>query len=151
MDKFNSINEILDFAIQSEQEAVDFYSSLAKDAKNPTIKSIFMDFVQEEMGHKAKLMKIKEEGIFTIENSEIQDLKISDFLAPVKARPDMTYQDALVVVMKKEKAAFKLYSHLSKIAPTAELKNFFVMLAKEEANHKLHFEQEYDDYVLREN
>jgi rubrerythrin len=53
--------------------------------------------------------------------------------------------------MKKEKAAFKLYSHLAKVAPSDDLKNIFTLLAKEEANHKLHFEQEYDEFVLREN
>lgn len=151
MDKFNSVVEILDFAINSEQEAIDFYTELANNASNTHVKSIFIDFVKEEMGHKSKLLKIKEEGVFEIEYKEIQDLKISDYLVSVKASPTMSYDEALVVVMKKEKAAFKLYSHLAKVAPSAELQSVFNLLAREEANHKLHFEQEYDDFVLKNN
>jgi rubrerythrin len=152
MENFKDINQILDFAIQQEQEAVDFYSELANFASNRDIKATFMEFVKEEMGHKAKLMKIKEEGVFsTIENKKVQDLMIVDYLVAVKPSPEMSYQEALVVVMKKEKAAYKLYQSLAKMAPNDELKAVFNLLALEEANHKLQFEQEYDEVVLREN
>jgi rubrerythrin len=63
----------------------------------------------------------------------------------------MTYEEALVVAMKKEKAAFKLYTKLAEKAPTEDLKDVFLSLAAEESKHKLRFEVEYDDYVLREN
>lgn len=53
--------------------------------------------------------------------------------------------------MNKEKASFRLYTNLSERAPNAELKNLFLMLAQEEAKHKLRFEIEYDEYVLKEN
>lgn len=151
MENFKSIDEILDFAINSEQEAVDFYSELANSTKDEAMKLVYMDFVAEEMSHKARLLKIKEEGVFTVSSTEIPDLKISDYLVPITARFDMNYAEALVVVMKKEKAAFKLYGHLASIAPTPELKQVFKMLAMEEAGHKLKFEQEYDEFVLKEN
>jgi rubrerythrin len=148
-DKFASIDEILDFAINSEQEAIDFYSDLVLKAKNNAVKQIFMEFVKEEMNHKAKLLKIKEEKVFVVSAEKIQDLKISDYLAPVNADQVMSYSEALVMVMKK--AAYKLYSHLASIAPNHEIKVLFTMLANEEATHKLHFEKEYDEFVLREN
>ena len=53
--------------------------------------------------------------------------------------------------MKKEKAAFKLYTDLSEKAGDESLRSFFLALAQEEAKHKLSFELEYDDYVLTEN
>ena len=151
MENFKSVNEILDFAINSEQEAVDFYSELADNAKTEDMKKIYNEFVQEEMGHKQKLIKIKQEGSFEIDNTEVEDLKISDYLVAVKASPDMSYRDALVVVMKKEKAAYKLYMKLSEKAPNEELKQVFLMLAREEANHKLQFETDYDEHILKEN
>ncbi len=152
MKNFNNINEVLDFAIEQEQEAVDFYSELASQAKSNDVKEIFNEFVREEMGHKVKLMKIKAEGDFSgIKNEKVQDLMISDYLVPVKPTADMTYQQALIVVMKKEKAAHKLYNNLAKMAPSEDLKNLFHLLALEEANHKLQFEQEYDDVILTEN
>ena len=53
--------------------------------------------------------------------------------------------------MSQEKAAFKLYSTLADRAPNQDLKNLFLSLAQEEAKHKLRFEIEYDEYVLRDN
>ena len=53
--------------------------------------------------------------------------------------------------MKKEKAAYKLYTKLAERAPNEDLKNIFLSLAAEESKHKLSFEIEYDEYVLREN
>jgi len=151
MEKFKNIDEILDFAIEQEQEAIDFYSELSKQAKNQEMKNIYLEFVQEEMGHKKKLIQVKEEKVFSEASTEVVDLKISDYLVPVKPTPDMSYQDALIVVMKKEKAAHKLYLSLAKMAPTEELKKIFKMLAIEEANHKLQFEEDYDEYILKDN
>ena len=152
MDNFKTVDEILDFAIAQEQEAVDFYSELADAAKNPEIKDTYHEFVKEEMGHKAKLMKVKEEkSLEALPDSEVTDLRISDYLVPVKATPDMSYQEALIVVMNKEKAAYKLYNTLAKMAPNEEMKQLFLRLALEEANHKLQFESEYDDNFMKEN
>ncbi|MDX9697466.1 MAG: ferritin family protein, partial [Bacteroidales bacterium] len=63
----------------------------------------------------------------------------------------MSYQDALVLAMKKEKSAFKLYLELSNRAKDTQMKNLFLSLAQEESKHKLRFELEYDEFVLREN
>lgn len=152
MKYFNSINETLDFAIEQEQIAVDFYSKLAKNAKSNDLKQIFLDFVKEEMGHKIKLQNIKKEGIFNNENpKEVLDLKISDYLVSVKSSSDMSYQDTLIIAMKREKAAYKLYNNLAAMAPNEELKSIFKNLAFEEANHKLQFETEYDEHILKDN
>ena len=61
MEKFENIDDVLDFAIESEQKAVDFYHQLADRVKNEDMKNIFLEFAQEEVAHKAKLKKIKEE------------------------------------------------------------------------------------------
>ena len=79
------------------------------------------------------------------------DLKISDYLVDVEAREDISYQDALIVAMKREKAAYRLYSDMSEKVPEGELRNVFIGLAKEEAKHKLFFESQYDERVLSDN
>lgn len=151
MKTFGSIDEILDFAMKSEQEAVDFYTSLAEKMKSREIKDIFLEFAREEVGHKARLQKIKEEKIFDMEVEKVQDLKISDYVVSTIPSDDMEYADALVLAMKKEKAAFKLYTALSERTDVPELKKVFQALAVEESKHKLRFELEYDEYVMREN
>ncbi len=151
MKKFNSIEDVLDFAINAEQEAVDFYTQLAEKSKTEDMRFVFISFAQEEIGHKLRLTKIKNEGSCTLEAKEIADLKISDYIVNVKPTHDMSYQDALVLAMSKEKAAFKLYLALSKRATDQDMKDVFLSLAQEESKHKLRFEIEYDEFVLREN
>jgi rubrerythrin len=78
-------------------------------------------------------------------------LQIADYVVDAEVREGMTYADALIVAMKREKAAFRLYSDLASRTQEAELKQIFLSLALEESRHKLRFELEYDEFVLREN
>jgi rubrerythrin len=151
MKEFKSTNDILDFAIENEQHAVDFYNGLAKIANSEDMRKTFIQFAREEIGHKARLTKIKEEGILNLSTEIVADLKIADYIVKTEATNDMTYEQALVLAMKREKAAFKLYMSLSEKSPSEELKQLFLNLAQEESRHKLRFELEYDEFVLRDN
>ena len=151
MKTFNSIDEILDFAIKSEQNAFNFYTKLSAIAENIAMKDMFQEFAEEEKMHKKRLEKIKEEKNFEVEDVKVQDLKISEYTVDVKQSDNMTYQEALLLAMKREKNAYKLYTDLAKIAPNERMLKLFRSLANEEAKHKLRFEIEYDDEVLREN
>ncbi|TVQ88044.1 MAG: rubrerythrin [Bacteroidetes bacterium] len=151
MEKFKNIDDVLDFAMKSEQEAVDFYNQLASTMQNQEMKDTFLQFAKEEVGHKARLQKIKDERLFDLSDEKVQDLQISDYVVNVKPSPDMKYADALVLAMKKEKAAFKLYTNLAQKTENHEIKAVFQNLAVEESKHKLRFELEYDEYVMREN
>ena len=133
------------------REQLTFIVRCQKIATDNEMKTIFAQFAREEMGHKAKLINIKENGMFTIHESKVLDLKIADYVVHVVQRPDMTYQEILVLAMQREKSAFRLYQKLAAKAPNEELKNIFLSLAQEEAKHKLRFEIEYDEYVLKEN
>lgn len=151
MKEFKSINDVLDFAINSEQEAVDFYKVLANKATTDDMKQVFEEFAQEEIKHKARLVDVKETGVSDFDHDKVTDLKISDYVVNVNPSETITYQDALVLAMKKEKAAYKLYTALSQRTPNADMKKLFDGLAIEESKHKLRFEIEYDEYVMREN
>lgn len=151
METFKNVDEILDFAINSEQKAVDFYNELAGRVKNEEMKSVFLEFAQEEVKHKARLTKIKQDRIFDVPYEKIADLKISDYVDSVMIKPEMSYQEALIVAMNREKAAFNLYTRLSTKTDVPDLKNLFLSLAQEESKHKLRFEMEYDEFILKEN
>jgi rubrerythrin len=151
MKEFKHVDEILVFAIEQEQKAVEFYTGLAKEAQSEEMKKVFLEFAGEEIRHKQRLTRIREEGVFTMPKQQVADLKIGDYIVDVKPSGKLSYEEALVLAMKREKSAFKLYSHLAERAPNDELKGIFESLAMEESRHKLRFELEYDDYVLREN
>jgi len=151
MKQFESANDALDFAIGEEEAAASFYKELAEKMDKPHMSKIFNDFAKEEEGHKAKLVHIKEGGALQASAEKVIDLKITDYLVDVMPSDDMSYQDALLLAMKKEKAAFKFYSDLAKVCTSEDLCNVFAILAQEEAKHKLRFEVEYDDHILTEN
>ena len=112
---------------------------------------MFEQFSKEEPGHKKKLEAIKSRGAAVISSKKVQDLKIGDYLVEVDtSREDLNYQEALIVAMKEEKAAFRLYSDLAARTDHSDLRETFLQLAREEAKHKLRFEIEYDDYILKD-
>jgi rubrerythrin len=150
MNQFSSADDILNFAIRNEQDAVDFYSKYAGLVKME-MKDMFLEFAQEEIKHKARLMKIKEDKIFTFSPEKINSLNLSDYTTSGNFTMDLSYQDALILAMLKEKAAFRLYLNLSQKTDIPFLKELFLSLAQEESKHKLRFELEYDEYILKEN
>ena len=147
----NSVDGILDFAIREEEKAAQFYTDLAAKMNRPWMKQILESFAQEEVGHKQKLLGVKEGKLLLPAEEKVLDLKIADYLIDVEPDAKMEYQDALIVAMKAEKAAFRLYSDLAEATEDEGLKGTLLALAQEEAKHKLRFEVEYDDRVLAEN
>jgi rubrerythrin len=149
MKRFSSVDEILDFAIAREVEANEFYTQLAEQMENPSMRKVFEAFAIEETGHKMKLEAVKA-GEHELTDEQVQSLEIADYVAEGEARPDMSYAAALVLAMKREKASYRLYIDLATVAEAEELTDMFLALAQEEAKHKLRFEIEYDDVILKE-
>ena len=147
----HNADELLDFAIQGEQEAHDFYMDLADRVERPAMKKLLTQFAREEAGHKKKLESIKKGSRSFPYADDVVDLKIADYLVDIEATGDLTYQEALILAMKREKAAFRLYTDLAALTADKDLKIVFKSLAQEEAKHKLRFELEYDERVLGEN
>ena len=151
MKSFQSIQEVLDYAIGQEQAAYEFYLGLAKNARDIGLAGALEEFAQEELGHKAKLEAVKR-GEYLLETraGPAPGLGLAEHLVEGELTPEMGYPEALILAMKKEKASYRLYMDLAALADDAATQSLFVALAGEEAKHKLRFEIEYDDYVLKE-
>ena len=147
----NTVDEILDYAIDQEQQAADFYASLAGRAEKAGMKDVLLEFHDEEIRHKERLLEVKTGERELTPEQEVLDLKISDYLVEVDATDDISYQDALIIAMKRERAAYELYSDMAEKIPAGKLREVFTGLAREEARHKLFFESEYDERVLTDN
>lgn len=143
-------NELLDFAIDREQEAHDFYTDLAGRAKQPDTKDLLTQLAREELGHKKKLEAIKSGSCSFSATKDVTAVEIGDYLVAVEPDSKLDYEGALILAMKREEAAFILYTDLSKIAGDEELKLLFLALAQEEAKHELRFEIEYKKTFLDE-
>jgi len=152
MQEFQTADDVLDFAIANEEEAYSFYTELATSAANPAMRAVFQQFALEEQGHKGKLLAVKRGKQVLVSGGEkVADLSIGDYLVHAAPHPGMTYQEALIVAMQKEKTAFKLYMDIAGAVLDPTLHETFLGLAMEEAKHKLRFELEYDERVLAGN
>lgn len=144
-------NEVIDFAIQGEKDAVVFYQELQTKSKFKAQKKMLKEYEDMEKGHVIVLENIRKRGIQNIAVKEVTNLNISEYLVDVEPSADMDYQDILIVAMKKEEQAQKLYTNMAGNFPSTELETLFLKLAAEEAEHKLQFETLYDEHVLKEN
>jgi len=143
MTKFKSVDDVLDFALSREIEAQAFYLKLADIVETPEMAKVFSDLASEELEHKAKLQAIKA-GQIGIDKENVGNLGITNHVKSVEPHAKMSYVDMIVVGMKKEERARKLYSDLARVTQNQELREIFLKLAQEEAEHKLRFEIEYD-------
>lgn len=143
MQDFGSIEDVLDFAINREIEAYDFYTKLTVLAKKPDVSKELKIFAEDELEHRTKLESVKS-GEINLEDDEIGSLGIAEKVKNVEATGEMTYVDLLVIGMKKEKDSFQLYKQLASTVRKDQLKGMFQQMAREEAQHKLTLEIEYD-------
>jgi rubrerythrin len=149
---FGSIDEILAFAIDKENEAVAFYQSQAEKATKASLREIFESFAKEEQKHAALLSDIagNKEKIDSYEFKKITDLKISDYMVEKDYEEGMPMPEILKVAMKREEKAVKLYQTLADQTDNADAKKVFLMLVQEESKHKLGLETMYDDYLAEQ-
>ena len=110
----NTVDEILDYAIGQEQEAAAFYADLARRSEKAGMREILLDFSAEETRHKERLLRVKQGEWRLGPHREVVDLRISDYLVEVETTVNLSYQDALIIAMKREQAAFRLYSDMAK-------------------------------------
>jgi desulfoferrodoxin-like iron-binding protein len=146
--QFQSTDSVLDFAIKKEEAAAQFYKEWAKKIENSWIRDVFNDFAKEEEKHKSLLEETKKGNKLKSSEKKITDMRIADYLVDLTPSPDMDYQHALIVAMKREKASFRLYTDLARATEDENVREVFQVLAQEEAKHKLRLETLYDKEVL---
>ncbi len=149
--KKDLFDEIIRFAIDGEQEAVDAYTTASEMVTRVNVKEMLLDLARQEQMHKKRLESIDRERVADTAIVNVPDLRIADFMDDITITADMDYQDILAVAMKREEKAHNLYTTLASNTDDAELRKVFELLAQEEAGHKLALEKEYDEHVLTEN
>jgi len=141
--------EIIQFAVEKETEAADFYRRASQVAKFSGTKELFLDFAKQEEGHRKLLEDLDMGKIAEAKIQSIPDLKISDYLIDAELRPDSPYADILRIAMKREERSIKLYKDLNESSQEESLKKLFTFLVQEETKHKYRLERIYDDEILK--
>jgi len=138
MDRIDSVDEILEYAIAREVEANQLYTYMAKRMENPEMSKVCEEFAKEELEHKAKLeLEVMKRG------EVVSGFDISDYMMDIGNEMEMDYEELLVFAIKKEELSVSLYTDLAAVVKDKESRETLLSLAQEETEHKLRFETEY--------
>lgn len=144
--------ELITYAIERENAAAKFYKRMQEMAKSDASKEILIELEKMEIAHARILSEFTLQGStseFVAPN--VANLKLSDYMTVKSPNEEMTYQEVLVLAMKREDGSNKLYLALAGEADDEPTKNLFLRLASEEAKHKNQLETIYDEEILYEN
>ncbi len=152
--EFQSYQAIIDFAVEKEMEAASFYEEAAGNESREETRKMFLDFAKEEQKHLDLLQNLDCTGECVLVTQDYQfkwisDLKRSDLMVDIVWQKGMAYRDILLLAMKREEKALKLYNELQQQSETETARNIFKILCQEEARHKLGLEKLFDDYMAQ--
>ena len=145
------LQTIIDFAIEKEKEAANFYSELAGRVKAKALVEELHKIVAMEENHKERLEKMDVATAAKSVPRRVMDLHIAEYVVDSKPSPGMSWPDILNIAMHREQASINLYSDLEKLVTDPLSKQLFQNLAAEERGHKLFFEKVWDDEVFASN
>lgn len=149
--EFGNLKDIIEFAIEKEIEAADFYKEASQEADTSANREMFDSFSKEEKKHQTLLENLLSEdldqSVAAYKFEWIPDIKRSNYLVDIEYRKGMDYRDMLLLAMKREEKALALYNDLEGKSEAEAQKKIFKILSQEEAKHKLALETMYDDYM----
>lgn len=136
MDK--SVSEIIDLAIQREEEAYDFYMDIHNKLEDPSVKDTIEFIAGEEKKHKAFLVGYREEkyGPGALRMTEVVEYKIAEYLEEPEITEDASSQEVYLVAAHRESKSHKFYTELANLHAQGELKTMLLKMANEELKHK---------------
>ncbi len=146
-----NFEQVIDFAIQREKEAVQFYLELEHIARFAPQKELITEIRGMEEGHVKILEKLKNHSLETIRSHSAPKFVPSTYLVEPTPAKDMTYQDILIIGIKREDRSHALYEEMQDQTDNSDILSTFQMLAGEEAKHKRFFEDLYDKHVQPDN
>ena len=142
---------LVDIATILEKKAVKFYRELQQKTRFANQRKLLKDYELMEVEHVTVLENIRKNGIGDFKVKKTTNLKISDYFLDIEPSDTMSYGEILLMVAKKEDAAYNLYTELAKTYAGTDVELLFKKLAAEELDHKYMFESLYDDEVNKEN
>jgi rubrerythrin len=148
------IEQILRQAIGFERDAHDFYIKAMAMVKLDHVKQTLSDLAKEEIKHQQNLQVLlsgNTEVIIGLRSpGQIRDLKLAEYLVAPPLAEDATFQDVLIVAMKREQSSNEFYGTMARIATDESAIRLFEYLAQEELMHKSKVEALYDEVIYRD-
>ena len=147
MRNFETIEDIIFFAIESEIQSVEFYNRLSEASPEGETKVLFTRLMEEEKGHIVRLQYLLDHQLdigFPALHHHFSD---EDYMPHVTPSPDVNLEEGLIIAIQKEKAAVRLYKDLAAETRKNDFARYFLLLASDEEKHCVKFENEYNALI----
>jgi rubrerythrin len=152
MDKFNSVKEAIETAIQMEKDGYAFYNKAAAQTSSDMGKTVFESLANDELVHLDVFQKLFEDKFGESEwddlvntNKKYRDMPIfpKDLKSIEGVNLDTDELDALRIAMDSEKEAIDYYTEIRANSDDDNVKRIIDVIIEQEKNHYFLLEQEF--------
>lgn len=150
MFEFQTVHDVLSFAISLEHISQEFYLELVDQVEDESVRSFLRDMAAEEAKHEVQLRELIENGE-ELKITTVPPEEINAYIETLKVPDDLDYKKAVKIARDKENASRMLYSILAGLMGDQEIKQMLLYLAEQEQKHKEFFEKEYQRICISEN
>jgi len=148
------IMNMLNMALKKEENAYNFYTRAQEMAGLSNVKDLFEELAGEEKKHQEVITSyIEEQKAKGAEWNPAEDLGDTEevgytkYLIKIELSEDTTYQDALIIALKREERSYELFSNFYKVAKDEGVKKLFSRLMDDEIRHLKMIEERYDRVI----
>ncbi|MCK9229501.1 MAG: ferritin family protein [Syntrophales bacterium] len=136
--KNRKLDDVIDIAIEREEEACAFYRDLYSRVEDETARETLDFLSKEEKKHKEFLMQYKAgtAGSGGLRMVEFIDYKIAEHLDAPDIEKNMESKDVYLVAAHRELNSYTFYRSLADLHPRGDVKNMLLRIASEEMKHK---------------
>jgi rubrerythrin len=150
MTDFQTLQDVIDFAIALEQASQKFYERLAHQTSSRSVQHFLLEMVTEEKVHETQLRAMIANG-GDILSSEISSRDMDHYIDAMNIPDPLDYKQAIKIARDKENASHMLYTILAGLVKETELHSMLELLARQEKNHHDFFVRQYRRICVQEN
>jgi rubrerythrin len=142
-----TIADIIDMAIQREEEAYDFYMDIHHKVQDASVKDTVEFIAKEEIKHKEFLVGYRagNYGSNSLRMADVVDYKIAEYLEAPEIDSNSSSEDVYLIASHREARSHLFYTELAGMHADSELKTMLSKMANEELKHKEKMEYLYSN------
>ena len=132
------VSEVLDKAIQQEEEAYLFYMDIFDKIEDKSVKEAIEWVASEEKKHKEFLVNYREGryGSDALRLNDVVHYKIAEHQEEPEIAKNMRREDLFLLASHRELKSYRFYTELAELHPRGDTKEMLLKIANEELKHK---------------
>ena len=141
------ISEVINLAIQREEDAIRFYRELNHKIQDQSIKDTIKWIAGEEKKHKAFLVGYREgrQGPAALNMRTTVNYKIAEYLEEPPLETVTDEAEIFLMASHRELRSYRFYTELAELHPEGDLQTILLKMANEELAHKEKMEYLYSN------